>query len=231
MFLPLHDENPLRVIPFQIVTGGLIVICVGVFLWQLTLSDGDVTRLQLNFGLVPALLLNSTAGAARTLSVMPAEVTIFTGLFLHGGWMHLLSNMAYLWVFGDNVEDAMGHVRFLAFYLLCGVVASMTHAAFNSGSFAPLIGASGAVSGVLGAYVMLHPRVRILILAFNRLPLSIPAYLLLGAWLAYQIYAALTDSTAGIAWWAHIGGFVAGAILVIPFKHRCVPLFDGDDAH
>ena len=115
--------------------------------------------------------------------------------------------------------------------MLCGVLASVTHAAVHDDSFAPLIGASGAVSGVLGAYVMLHPRVRILVLAFNRLPLSVPAYLLLGAWLAFQIYAALSDPNAGIAWWAHIGGFVAGAILIIPFKHPTVPLFDGDDAH
>jgi membrane associated rhomboid family serine protease len=231
VFLPLHDENPLRVIPFQLVTGVLIVACVAAYLWQVSLSDNDLAQLHLQLGLIPALLLGGAAGANATLTMVPPEATAVSSLFLHGGWLHLGANMAYLWVFGDNIEDAMGHTRFLAFYLLCGVIAGVTHAAFNPDSFAPLIGASGAVSGVLGAYVMLHPRVRILILAFNRFPLSVPAYLLLIAWLAYQLYAAVASSDSAIAWWAHIGGFVAGMILVVPFKRASVPLFDGSNTH
>ena len=231
MFLPLHDENPLRVIPFQLVTGLLIVACVAAYLWQLSLSDNGLAQLHLQLGLVPALLLGSAAGASATLTTVPPEVTVVSSMFLHGGWLHLGANMGYLWVFGDNIEDAMGHTRFLAFYLLCGVIAGVTHAVFNPDSFAPLIGASGAVSGVLGAYVILHPRVRILLLAFKWFPVSMPAYLLLSAWLAYQLYAAVANSDSAIAWWAHIGGFVAGMILVVPFKRASVPLFDGGDAH
>ena len=136
-------------------------------------------------------------------------------MFLHADWMHLIGNMAFLYVFADNVEDAMGHWRFLFFYLACGVVAGAAHALMSDGSAAPLIGASGAVAGVLGAYLVLYPRARVWVLIFLRIPLRIPAYWALGGWIVWQLFQVyLSDEQSNVAWWAHIGGFGAGLLLV-----------------
>ncbi len=226
MLLPLRDKNPLKVIPFQLVTFTLIAICVGVFLWQISLPAKAENAFSLSYGLIPAVLFDLSA-LDPALVRLPAEATVVTSLFLHGGWMHLIGNMLFLWVFGDNVEDAMGHTRFAVFYLLCGIAASLAHALSVPGSTSPLVGASGAIAGVLGAYIMLHPKVKVLLLAFTSIPLYLPAYIVLGVWIATQIFYAFAASGEPVAWWAHIGGVAAGMLLAVPFKRREVPLFGG----
>jgi len=230
MFLPLHDRNPLKVIPFQIVTLAVILLCTVVFLYQQILPGDQQQALALSFGLLPAVLFEHRE-LAPELIVMPAEMTLLSSMFLHSGWMHLIGNMAFLWVFGDNVEDSMGHWRFLLFYCACGMFASFSHALVESDSISPLIGASGGVAGVLGAYLMLHPRVKILILVLLRVPLRLPAYLIIGFWAGLQIYNVVTGVGGQTAWWAHIGGFVAGLIMIPFFKLDSVPLFDRGTRH
>ena len=221
--LPLKDDNELTRINFQYVTVTLIIICISVFLWQLSLGE-EQGRYIFGLGTIPAVLFGSRE-LSPDLILVPETFTMVTSLFLHGGWMHLIFNMLFLWVFGDNVEDAMGHLRYIAFYLLCGVLATLSHAVMEAGSEAPLIGASGAISGVLGAYLVLHPKARILVLFMNIIPLHLPAILVLGSWIGLQFISLNSDD--GTAWWAHIGGFLAGMILVVPFRRKDVPLFDG----
>jgi membrane associated rhomboid family serine protease len=143
--------------------------------------------------------------------------------------MHLVGNMLYLWVFGDNIEDAMGHKRFAAFYLIGGIVAALAHAVTAPGSEVPMIGASGAISAVLGGYLVLHPRARVLTPVLW-IPLMLPAWVLLGIWFGFQFVMAGSDPGAGggVAWWAHIGGFVTGMILIVPFRHKAIRLWGGD---
>lgn len=228
MLLPLHDKNPLKIIPFQFVTLLIIGICVVVFGYQKLAISG--AELVMSYGVIPAVLFDNRMLALELVRI-PAELTLLSSLFLHGGWMHMIGNMLYLWIFGDNVEDSMGHAKFLLFYILCGLFAGLTHAAVDSASISPLIGASGAIAGVLGAYLMLHPRVKIIVIAFYRLPIRLPAYLILGAWLGLQIFNVLTGEQGNTAWWAHIGGFIAGMVLIPVFKSADVPLFDRGVGH
>ena len=153
-------------------------------------------------------------------------MSLITYAFLHGNFMHLIGNMLFLWVFGDNVEDAMGHGRYLAFYIICAIVSGLAYALLDLNSDMPLIGASGAVSGVVAAYLMLHPKVKVWVLALGRIPLRLSAQWLLGAWVLYQIYNAVAYPESQVAWIAHVGGLVAGAILVLFFRRKGVPLFD-----
>ncbi len=224
--IPLKDDNPLKRIRFQYVTVALIAACVGVFVWQLSLGEGE-GRAIYGLGTVPAVLLGTRA-LDPGLVLVPAWATLFTSMFLHGGLMHIGGNMLYLWIFGDNVEDSMGHGRFLAFYLVTGVIAALAHVASNADSTIPTIGASGAISGVLGAYLVLHPKARVLTIVL-RFPVRLPAWVVLGVWIGLQFLNAAMDggSGGGVAWWAHIGGFVAGAVLIVPFRRKSVPLFDG----
>ena len=181
----------------------------------------------MQYALVPAELLGGT-DLPPTIP-LPLWATLLTSIFLHGGVMHVLGNMLYLWVFGDNVEDAMGPVRFLIFYLLCGAVASFAQIAIGPGSSIPLVGASGAIAGVLAAYFMLYPYARVMtiipIFFFIRL-VSIPAVLLLGLWFVLQVIsgAGAVGASGGVAWFAHIGGFLAGLVLVFPFRRRGIPV-------
>ena len=229
MLLPLKDSNPLKVIPFQLVTATLIVLCVGVFMWQALLPEREAIAVSFSYGVIPAVLFDYRQLPPH-LAMIPAEATILTSMFLHADWLHLGGNMLYLWVFGDNIEDSMGHVRFIAFYLLCGVAAVLTHGLMDPQSTTPLIGASGAVSGVLGAYLLLHPRVRVIALVLPWLPLPLPAYIVLGGWIVLQVVNAWVNgavpATGGTAWWAHIGGFVAGALLIVPMRRKGLRLFD-----
>ena len=232
MLLPLKDNNPLKRIPYQYVTVAFIALCVLVFLWQLSLGNEGGRKAVLAFGAIPSVLFGS-----RTLPVelvmIPAPLSLITSMFMHGGWMHLIGNMLFLWVLGDNVEDAMGHGRFIVFYLLCGVAAALTHAGLDPASTTPMIGASGAISGVIGAYLILHPKVQILTLAF-RFFIHIPAYIMLGIWIALQVFNVSMASGAGgggVAWWAHIGGLIAGVVLIAPMRHKSVPLFNGVGAN
>jgi len=230
MLLPLHDQNPLRVIPFQLVTFSIIVLCVLVFLYQQVLQGEQEQAFLLSYGMLPAVLFDHRV-LAPELAILPAELTLLSSMFLHVGWMHLVGNMAFLWVFGDNVEDSMGHWRFLLFYLACGVIASFTHALAQGDSISPLIGASGGVSGIIGAYLMLHPRVKVIVLVLMRVPLRLPAYWIIGFWIGLQIFSIVTGVEGDTAWWAHIGGLVAGAIMIPFFKRDSVPLYDRGTRH
>ena len=230
MFLPLHDRNPLRVIPFQLVTFSIIVLCVVVFLYQQVLQGEQEQAFLLSYGMLPAVLFDHRE-LAPELALLPAELTLLSSMFLHVGWMHLIGNMAFLWVFGDNVEDSMGHWRFVLFYLACGMIASLAHALAQSDSISPLIGASGGVSGIIGAYLMLHPRVKVMVLVLMRIPLRLPAYWIIGFWIGLQVFSIVTGIEGDTAWWAHIGGLIAGAIMIPFFKRGSVPLFDRGTPH
>jgi membrane associated rhomboid family serine protease len=221
---PLRDNVPSRSWPVMNVF--LIACNLLIFLYEVSLGP----RLQdflMTFGVVPAKILYLTREEPGNLReiILP----FFTSMFLHGGWFHVISNMWFLWIFGDNVEDRLGHFRYLVFYILCGLVAGWVHYAVNPTSGVPTVGASGAISGVMGAYYMLYPRARVLTL----LPLfvfveiiEVPAFFFLGFWFVMQLLQgmfslAMVDTmSGGVAWWAHAGGFAAGAVLVFVFKRR-----------
>jgi membrane associated rhomboid family serine protease len=224
VFVPLYDDNHLKFIPFQAATWSLIAVNVAVFIWQQTIGTEAVNALDFGAGVIPASLFG-TAKLPPDLVLTRPEFTLLTYMFLHGNIWHLLGNMMFLWVFGDNVEDAMGSLRFIFFYLICGVVAGLAHALLNTGSEAPLIGASGATAGVIAAYLMLYPRVRVWILAFARIPLRLAAWFVILSWIAVQIIFLFAGGDGSTALWAHIGGFAAGIVLIPIFKRRDQPLF------
>jgi membrane associated rhomboid family serine protease len=226
VFLPLKDDNRLKVISFQYATVTLIVINVIAFMWQDVAGTRGVVDVAMSAGVIPTSLFGVTK-LPPGFGFLPPEATLVTYMFLHGDWWHLIGNMLFLWVFGDNVEDAMGSIRFFFFYLLCGIAAGLAHAFANIGSDAPLIGASGATSGIVGAYLMLYPRVRMWVLAFMRIPLKIPAYLMIGAFIATQVLFVLSGVEDNTAWWAHLGGLAAGIVLIIGFRRPGTPLFAG----
>jgi membrane associated rhomboid family serine protease len=217
VFVPLRDENPLRVIRWQWMTAGLL---------QLT-EPGQAYGAS--FATIPVELLNSGIGAAHgrfDALAIPEPLTLITYQFLHGSPLHLVGNMLFLWVFGDNIEDAMGHFKFLVFYILCGIAGGLAHAVMTPASQIPLIGASGAVAGVIAAYLVLHPKVRVWVLAFRFIPLRISAMWVLGAWVITQFVMLFIPETGPVAWWAHIGGLIAGAVLIVFMRRPGVPLFD-----
>jgi len=225
--IPLKDDNASSLTPY--VTMALIVTCAAVFLWQRSLDTEDSRRVVDALGAIPAVLLTD-ARLPRDLAWIPRYASPFTSMFLHGGWLHLLGNMLYLWIYGDNVEDSMGHVRYLAFYFVCGAAAVAAQALSEPHSAYPIIGASGAISGVLGAYLLLFPRARVLtlvLLPFFFTTLRLPAMLLLLLWFAAQLVSdiAVHDGGGGVALRAHIGGFVTGMLLVPLLKRRDVALF------
>ncbi len=239
MFVPVYDENPIRTIKLQYVTLGLILINAAVFfLFQLrdvmNVDPCGALAFAKNFGIVPTELRGTQVvitecpnGAASALP-FPEPLTLLSYMFLHGDIWHLLGNMVFLWVFGDNVEDAMGHVRFLVFFILCGLAGGLLHSVVFLDSPLPLIGASAAVAGVIAAYLMLHPRVSVWVLAFRVIPLKLSAALVLGLWIIMNVVAAFfptNDELQQVAWFAHIGGMVAGAILVVLLRRPGVPLF------
>jgi hypothetical protein len=217
--IPIRDENPSGTIPF--VTLALIAANVAVFLVEMSVG---LERAVWQYGLIPARVLPSP-GIEVTFDpgLAPADpwLTVFAAMFMHGGLMHLIGNMWFLWLFGDNIEDRLGHVGFVVFYLVCGLGASAAHVLVmgrgNPSLAVPMVGASGAIAGVLGAYLICFPRARVLtivpffFLFFTRLPAGL--FLLL--WLAAQVSGVLSPERTGIAWWAHIGGFVLGAALVL----------------
>ncbi|MFY9270528.1 MAG: rhomboid family intramembrane serine protease [Candidatus Manganitrophaceae bacterium] len=217
--IPLRDDLPTRSV--AVVTAGLIVANVLLFFYELSLGP-KVNDFVLTFGAIPANLAHGLVGGKPALL---AASSVFTSMFLHGGWMHLVGNMLYLWIFGNNIEDATGHLRFIFFYLLCGFVAAYTHALTNVASHVPMVGASGAISGVLGAYLLLYPHAKILTLVpigFFIQVIQIPAVLVLGFWFFVQFLNAILGlgEVGGIAWFAHIGGFLAGMVLIYPFKKK-----------
>ncbi|MEZ5910070.1 MAG: rhomboid family intramembrane serine protease [Hyphomicrobiaceae bacterium] len=183
------------------------------------------------FAIVPIeLLREGFLGSAGSVPVdafrVPERVTLVSYMFLHADIFHLVGNMLFLWVFGDNVEDSMGHLRFLVFYFACGIFAGLVHAWLLPDSSVPLIGASGAVAGVIAAYLMLHPRVSVWVLVMRFIPVRLSAAIVLGLWVAMQVVMVLLPQVGPVAWWAHIGGLIAGAVLIIFMRLPGVPLFD-----
>jgi membrane associated rhomboid family serine protease len=216
MFLPLRDDNPTSRFPF--VTVGLIAANVLIFLAQATAPHG-LEQAVLRFGAVPYAVTHfrSLAGA----SAVPPLLTLLTSMFLHGSLFHLMGNMLYLWIFGNNIEDRLGPFRFALFYLACGTAAALTHVAFAPSSRVPMIGASGAIAGVLGAYALLYPRARVrtlVFLVFYIDVVAVPAGLILGIWFALQVLN--VGIGGGVAWFAHIGGFLAGLLLIRLARRR-----------
>ena len=228
MFIPLHDTNPLQNIRYHYVTISIIIIntLIWVFLGTPAISSPELAKsASISFGFIPSI--------ANDLRIMPAQYIVLpdwtsylTYAFLHADFMHLAGNMLFIWVFGDNVEDAMGHWKFLAFYLACAAGGAFIHGLVLPASDSPLIGASGAAAGIVGAYLMLHPHVKIWVLALGRIPLKLKAYWVLGAWIAYQVGMFLFSTGSQVSWAAHVGGIVTGVILVIFLRKQGVPLFD-----
>ena len=224
MFLPLHDRNPIRHIKFPYATYGLIAINLLVFLVQSVLTERAFNASAASLGVIPIELLGTVRGDG-----IPEWWTLVTYAFLHGSWLHVLSNMLFLWIFGDNIEDALGHVKFVIFYLACGIGAGLAHAVFNAGSFGPLVGASGAVAGLMGAYIVLFPHARVYVLfrIVIPIPLPIPAMWMLGVWFVVQLFNLAFTEDSFVAWWAHIGGMAIGAALVVPLRRKGIELFGG----
>jgi membrane associated rhomboid family serine protease len=231
---PYRDEN--ETVRTPIVTFALIAANVAVWLlWQGAGSSEALAASVCNYGLIPGELTGRAAvgdgfamGEGMTCLVDPGHAPqhVLTSMFLHGGWAHILGNMWFLWLFGNNVEDSMGRGRFVVFYLLCGLGAALAQVVTNPGSIVPMVGASGAISGVMGAYIVLYPRVRV----FTLVPLfvfvttvALPAWVMLGYWMVLQIFGGLTARVGeggGVAFWAHVGGFVAGIVLIKLFARR-----------
>ncbi|HTQ34234.1 MAG TPA: rhomboid family intramembrane serine protease [Stellaceae bacterium] len=222
-FLPLYDDNPINRTP--VVTYGLIGTCVVVFLWQLG-QNSDVVAYT--YGMIPAVLFGD-ARLPHSLAAVPPWVTIFTSMFLHAGWLHIGGNMLFLWIFGNNIEDVLGHFRYLLLYLLSGVAAAMGQALTDPASTVPMLGASGAIAGVLGAYLLLYPNanvhVLVLIIILLRM-ITVPAWIMLGLWFGAQVVSGLlSGSGAGVAFWAHVGGFVTGIVLLLALRPRRTALW------
>jgi membrane associated rhomboid family serine protease len=234
VFLPYKDENPAELTP--VVTIGIILVNVAVWVFvQGAGALGPLARSVCQLGLVPGEVLGTLApGTTVPLGdhlrcVLTADRhwwTLVTSMFLHGGWLHLIGNMWFFWVFGNNIEDSMGHGRFVVFYLLCGVAAAAAQMLSNPASVQPMIGASGAISGVMGAYVLLYPRVRVhtfVFLGFFVTSVAWPAYVILGYWFVLQLLfgmvASVSPGQGGTAFWAHVGGFIAGMALIHLFAN------------
>jgi len=223
-FIPLHDANPLRHIHYAWVSWSLMAANCAVFL--LTSREvAAVNGVAIRFGLIPAVL-NGDYALPPDYQAIPNVLTLLTYAFLHGDIWHLAGNMMFLWVFADNIEDSFGHLRFLAFYCLSAVGAGYVQVLAAPTSDIPVIGASGAVAGVVGAYFMLHPFAKVWILALGRIPLRFASIWIIGFWALFQVFEVSTMADGEIAWWTHIGGFLTGALLVVVFRRRGVVLFD-----
>ncbi len=215
--IPIRDRNPSGTFPY--VTIGIIIVNILIFLYELSLGSG-LGEFIMKFGVVP--LKVSYYSQVPDLTFINTFFPFISSMFLHGGFVHLIGNMWFLWIFGDNIEDKLGHFKFIAFYFLCGIIASSVHVFFNSQSNVPCVGASGAIAGVLGAYMVTFPRARVVtivpLFVFIQV-MELPAIVVLGFWFVIQFFngaASITASTsgAGVAWWAHIGGFAAGVIIL-----------------
>ncbi|HHY37779.1 MAG TPA: rhomboid family intramembrane serine protease [Clostridia bacterium] len=218
--IPIRDSVRSR--RFPIMTVFIILLNVLVFLHEISLSDPDRLALFMRFGVVPSRISGVRMPEASAFALTP----LISATFLHGSWLHIIGNMLFLWVFGDNVEDKMGRLRFLCFYLLVGIIANFTHVLANPASTVPTVGASGAVAGVLGAYFLLFPGARVLALVPVGIfvPIAeVPAFVFLFVWFLLQVFSGVASlgaagqSVQAVAWWAHIGGFLSGMILLFPF--------------
>ncbi|MGY8986595.1 MAG: rhomboid family intramembrane serine protease [Sphingomonadales bacterium] len=219
---PLRDENPTIRTPYFTVI--FMVISIAIFFIQNSMGDYVSMEFIYTYGFIPSKLF-SIDGFEININGPPPYLTILSSMFLHGGWMHLIGNMVFLWIFGNNVEDTLGHGRFILFYLLCGLVAALVQMFSDPGSEIPMVGASGAVSGIMGAYIILYPRAKILTLLFLGIfitTMRISAGWFLGVWFALQSFNALSTETGtgGVAFWAHVGGFIAGIVLLFFIKPK-----------
>ena len=229
---PLRDENPHFLTPYA--TWGLIGL--NVLAWGLVQGLGTepaLSRSLCNLALIPGEVLQTVSSGTRVplgpgvtcvLGDTSTWYTAFTSMFLHGGWFHLIGNMWFLYIFGNNVEDSMGHGRFVIFYLLCGLAAAALQAAFDPDSTIPMVGASGAIGGVMGAYILLYPKVRVhmlIVFGFYITTIAVPAVFMLGYWFLLQLisgFSTIGSQGGGVAFWAHVGGFVAGGLLILLFR-------------
>jgi membrane associated rhomboid family serine protease len=245
LVIPVGDFLRRRTTPY--VNWILIAINIAVFIYSLTLSTqpdrviadfrtSEADRFLLDWGFVSACLaeqfgVDSGVNAARLAEICPSGdrelIQPFTAMFLHAGWAHIAGNMLFLWIFGDNVEDRLGHVRYLIFYFLCGLGAAALQTALATDNTLPAVGASGAIAGVLGGYLMMFPTavVQVVILPLFFIPFFLPAIVLIGIWFVTQVFSGIGElgratAGSGVAWWAHVGGFVTGALLIWPFKKR-----------
>jgi len=213
MFIPLKDDNPRQTYP--VVNTLLILTNVIVFLYQLTLTPHQYQAFVMANATIPSHIRLALNGHGH---VEAAFLPVFTSMFLHSGFLHIAGNMLFLWIFGDNVEDYFGHLPYLLFYLFCGIGSGFAHVLFNFHSGLPALGASGAISGVMGAYIILYPRARVLTLVFIFF-VPIPAFIILGYWFLLQFLAGVTTvgaaATGGVAVWAHIGGFIMGMLITL----------------
>ncbi|MCW5716196.1 MAG: rhomboid family intramembrane serine protease [Bauldia sp.] len=222
MFIPIFDINERQNIPLHYATIGLIAANVAVFLLQM-LVLGDNTEAGL--ALIPATFTGDLP-RSEVIDIVPEWATLVTYSVLHADFWHLFGNMLFLWVFGDNVEDALGHIRFVVFYLLCAMAGGAAHILWDPDSVDRLIGASGGVAGIVAAYLVLHPRVRVWVLVLGKVPLRLPAFWIIGAWIVFQVAWALIEGDIAVAWWAHVGGIVAGVVLVLILRKPGTPLLD-----
>ena len=219
--IPLRDTIPSRSVP--IVNYLLIVVNALVFFYELTLG-ADLPYFITRYGIVPARFFNPQLFGADLFGA--AVLPLITFMFLHGGWFHFIGNMLYLWIFGDNVEDRVGHFRYLMFYVICGLASGLAQLFIYPSSPLPIVGASGAIAGVMGGYLLLYPFARVVTLFFFFFFVQIvevPALFFLGFWFVFQFLSgsfSLAGEGGGVAWWAHIGGFVCGALLVFPLLKK-----------
>ncbi len=222
MFIfPISDDNPTTTKPF--VSWSLILTCIFIFLYHQSLNNELQNVIFLTYGMIPSVLFGIEE-LPPYLNPIPSFFTLFTSMFLHGGWMHLLGNMGYLYIFGDNIEDCMGKFRFIIFFFLCGLIAAISQSVINVNSIIPMVGASGAISGVLGGYLVLYPRTNIKVFCWFLIfikTFNIPAMFVLGGWIIIQFFSFDNNaSDGGVAYAAHIGGFISGMILIKIFKKR-----------
>lgn len=221
MVFPLYDDNPFKRATLPFATWGLIALNVIIFLMQVSMPETASQAVLASFGATPAAILREVKQPGE----LPPYLTLVTSMFLHGGWEHLLGNMIYLFVFGDDIEDALGWPRFLIFYLLVGVAAALAFVALNPHSTTPLVGASGAISGILAAYLMVRPCAKVSVFVL-RAVVRIRAFWVIGAWILFQMYQLLQQPKDGVAYIAHAGGLLAGALLFLAMKPANVELFE-----
>lgn len=220
--IPLSDTGVSRH-RLPLITVVIVAINVLVFVYQLTLSDRELFSFFMAYGVVP--LEFTTGRDIPPIGFGDPKLNVFSSMFMHGGWLHIGSNMLYLWIFGDNVEDTFSHIGYLFFYLLTGIIAALAQVYVDPNSTTPAIGASGAIAGVLGAYLVFYPTARVntlLILGYFIRVQAMPAILVLGFWIVMQVFSGFLSlgAEAGVAYWAHIGGFVSGMIIAVPFRGR-----------
>ena len=219
-FFPISDINKTKNKP--ILSWMVIVCCILIFIYQQNLDYHSKQTTILTFGMIPSVIFNIKQ-LSDELVIIPSYMTLVSSMFLHGGWMHLIGNMAYLYIFGDNIEDKLGKIKFIIFYVSCGIFAALSQALVDINSETPMIGASGAISGVLGAYLVLFPKKDIKVflwfLIFIKI-FRIPAMYVIGCWIFIQFFSLNNSEESNIAYLAHIGGFIAGIILIIIFRKK-----------